>query len=82
MYELRGWPLVDLSRGHWTKAGPTCRACTYMSSLASVALQGVHEVQPTPIQLLKDDLFVGPDQKRKRGKRDLFDDITQRIGLE
>lgn len=24
----RAWPLVDLWRGHWTKAGPTCRPYT------------------------------------------------------
>jgi len=35
---VRTWPLVDLSRGHWTKAGPTCRSLysgTYVRGTSS-----------------------------------------------
>lgn len=57
----RAWPLVDLWRGHWTKAGPTCRPYTCCdaytrtpipNSYPAIAIASAN-VQPTPTRCLK-----------------------------
>lgn len=67
MYELRRWPLVDLSRGHWTKAGPTCRAHTYEEHELLIICRGYRVfTKYSPAWPLKGVLSARADRKKKK----------------